>query len=188
MSAIGADDLAQAALETVREASAATRLIAADEILERLLAGGFAEQLQTPAEADPCLWVAEVLSGLPGIASFESLSGRTVYHDPALLSRTYARILDRKDATELLLAEEIRSNSRDYPRPVPVELFEKPPFNLAPETIEAALKALSFGREFQDITAITTAAGAVYLFSNRYLERGYAVFLAEQDGSFAMNP
>jgi hypothetical protein len=188
MSEADEDDLARAAREIVRGASAATRLIAADEILERLLAEGFAERLQAPPEADPCLRVAEVLSGLHGIASFKSLSGRTVYNDPALLSRTYARILDRKDAPELLLAEEIRSNSRDYPRPVPVELFEKTPFDLAPETIEAALKALSCGREFRDIASITTAAGAVYLFSTLYLNPGYAVFLAEQDASFAMNP
>ena len=188
MNEADADDLAQAALETVREASAATRLIAADEILERLLARGFAKRLQTPPKDDPCLRVTEVLSGLPCIASFESLSGCTVYHDLALLSRTYARILDHKDAAKLLLAEEIRSNSRDYPRPVPVELFEKTPFDLTPETIEAALKALSCGQEFRDITSLTTAAGAVYLFSTLYLKRGYAVFLAEQEASLAMNP
>lgn len=188
MSEADEDDLARAALETVREASAAMCLITADEILERLLAKGFAERLQATPEAEPCLRLAAVLSGLPGIASFESLSGQTVYHDPALLSRTYARILDHKDAPELLLAAEIRSNSRDYTRPVPVELFEKTPFDLAPETIGAALKALSCGQEFQDITSLTTAAGAVYLFSTRYLKRGYAVFLAEQNASLAMNP
>lgn len=182
------DDLARAVLETVREASAAARLITVDEILEQLVARGLAKQLPTPPEADPCLLLAEVLAGLPDIASFESLSGRTVYHDPALLSRTYARILDHKDAPQLLLAEEIRSNSRDYPRPVPVELFEKPPFHLAPETIAAALKTLSCGQEFKDITSLTTAAGAVYLFSTLYLKRGYAVFLAEQDTSLAGNP
>ena len=188
MSEADEDDLARAALEIVREASAATRLIAADEILDQLLARGFAERLEAPPEADPCLRVAAVVSGLLGVASFESLSGCTLYHDPALLSRTYARILDHKDAPELLLAAEIRSNSRDYPRPVPVELFEKPPFDLAPETIAAALKALSCGQEFQDITSLTTAAGAVYLFSTLYLKRGYAVFLAEQEASLASNP
>jgi len=188
MSEADQDDLARAAREIVREASAATRLIAADAILERLVAQGFAERLQTPPQADPCQRVAAVLSGLPGVASFESLSGYAVYHDLALLSRTYARILDHKDAPELLLAAEIRSNSRDYPRPVPAELFEKPPFDLAPETIEAALKSLSCGREFRDIASITTTAGAVYLFSTLYLKRGYAVFLAEQDASFALNP
>ncbi|MYL85018.1 hypothetical protein GTA51_18055 [Desulfovibrio aerotolerans] len=188
MSEANADDLAQAVLDTVREASAAMRLIAADEILEQLLARGVATQLPTPPEANPCLLLAAILAGLPGIAALNSLSGRPVYHDLALLSRTYARILDRKDATEVLLAEEIRSNSRDYPRPVPVELFEKTPFNLAPETIAAALKTLSCDQEFQDITSLTTAAGAVYLFSTLYLKRGYAVFLAEQEASLAGNP
>ena len=188
MSEANADDLARAVLETVREASAATRLIAADEILEQLLARGVAKQLPTPPEADPCLLLAEILAGLPGIAALNSLSGRTVYHDQALLSRTYARILDRKDATEVLLAEEIRSNSRDYPRPVPVELFEMAPFELAPEIIEAALKAMAANPEFQDITAIRTSMGTTYLFSSLHLERSQATFLAEHDDAFAMNP
>ena len=188
MSEADAKDLARAVLETVREASVAMRLIAADEILDQLVARGLAKQLPTQPEADPCLLLADILADLPGIAALNSLSGRTVYHDPALLSRTYARILDHKDAPEWLLAEEIRANSRDYPRPVPVELFEKTPFNLAPETIAAALEALSCSQEFRDITSLTTAAGAVYLFSTLYLKRGYAVFLAEQEASLAGNP
>ncbi len=188
MSARDEPDLARAALETVREASAATRLIAADEILERLRALGFDDRLETPPGADPCPRLTAVLSGLPGIASFASLSGRILYHDPALLSRTYARLLDHKDAVEVLLAEEIRSNSRDYPRPVPAALFEKTPFDLAPETIAAALDAMAANPAFRDITATRTSLGTVYLFSSLYLERGHATFLAEQDESLALNP
>jgi hypothetical protein len=183
-----AADLPRAVLETIREASAQPRLIALEELLERLRARGLAGSLEAPPEADSCRRLAALLADLPDVAAFVGRSGRTVCHVPALLSHTYARILDHKDAPELLLAAEIRSNSRDYPRPVPVEFFEKTPFNLAPETIEAALKALSSRQEFQDITSLTTAAGAVYLFSTLYLERGYAVFLAEQEASLAMNP
>ena len=180
--------LAQAALDSVREASAAARLIAAQEVLEQLAARGFGECLGAGTEVDPCQHVAAVLSDLPEIASLASLSGRVLYHDPDLLSRTYARILDRKDAPAILMAEEIRSNSREYPRPVPVELFEAPPFGLAPAVIESALRTMADSEEFRDITFATTSMGTVYLFSSLHLDRRYATFLAEQDESFAMNP
>ncbi len=188
MNAGDAPDLGRAVLETVREASAAARLIAAEEVLERLVARGFGECLGTAPEGDPCRRLVAVLSGLPAIASLASLSGRTLYHDPALLSRTYARILDRGGDPPRLMAEEIRANSRDYPRPVPVELFEAPPFDLAPAVIEAALKAMAAGEEYRDITFTTTSQGTVYLFSSLYLERNYATFLAQQDETFSMNP
>ncbi|GEM_PF-812262 len=132
--------------------------------------------------------LAGILAAQPDLASFQSLSGQTVYHAPDLLSRTYARILDRKGSPLVLLAEEIRANSRDYPRPVPVELFEAPPFGLTPEEIGHVLQALAADPAHQDITFTTTPAGAVYLFSTRHLERGYAAFLAQRAESLSMNP
>jgi len=188
MSVSDEDSLVRATLDTVREASAATRLIAADEVVNQLRQHGFGECPEMLPEVDPCSKVTAILSELPDIATFVSLSGRTVYHDPALLSRTFARILDRKGSPAMLLAEEVRSNSREYPRPVPVELFEAPPFDLSPEIIEATLTAMAADPVYQDITFTTTALGSVYLFSSRHLERSYATFLAEQDESFAMDP
>lgn len=188
MSATDEADLARAVLETVQKASAQASLIAFDEILEQLRARGFAQYLDAQPNVAPGPRLAAIISGLPDITSFVSRSGRTLCHDPTLLSHTYARFLENKDATEVLLAEEIRSNSRDYPRPVPVELFEKTPFELAPETIDVALKAMAANPQFQDIASIRISTGTTYLFSSLYLTRSYAAFLAEQDASFAMNP
>ena len=188
MSAVGEDWPPRAILETVRRASAQARLLTADAVVAELRQSGCGEDLATAADAQPCRSVAAILSELPDIASLASVSGHTVYHDTTVLSRTYARILDRKSATAVLLAEEIRSNSREYPRPVPLELFEKPPFDLSPEIVRVALEAMASCREFEDIASLTTSAGAVYLFSTLYLERDYAAFLAEQDASFVMNP
>ncbi len=96
--------------------------------------------------------------------------------------------MDRKGSPLLLLAEEVRANSRDYPRPVPVELFEAPPFELTPEEIEQALRVMATDPRYQDITFTPTSTGAVYLFSTLHLERGYATFLAQRAESLAMNP
>jgi hypothetical protein len=212
MTARDAAELAQAAAEAVCEASREQRLLSRDDVLAVLLERGFRDCLEGPgadgndegteppapngaaderrptSEEAPDARVAGILSDHPGIASFAGLSGKTVYHAPALLSRTYARILDRKGSPVALLAEEIRANSRDYPRPVPMDLFGAPPFNLPPEVIETALQAMAASPEHQDITVITTSTGAVYLFSSQHLEPGYAAFLAERAETLAMNP
>lgn len=185
----------EAAREAVREASRQGRLATREDLLAALEADGAfltpaglepEPRLATPEDRDGLL--AAALASAPDIVSFQSLSGQTVYHDPELLSRTYARILDTKGSPLLLMAEEIRVNSRDYPRPVPVELFEAPPFELAPEDIGQTLRVMAADSAYQDITFTTTAAGAVFLFSTRHLERGYAAFLAQRAESLAQNP
>lgn len=132
--------------------------------------------------------VAAVLAALPGIASFPGLSGEPLFHDARMLSATYARIVDRRNAPLALLAEEVRLNSRDYPRPVPVELFEAPPFSLAPGDILAALKDMAGRPEFADIAWTTAPGGTVFLYSTRHLTPHYAQFLAERSEGLAANP
>lgn len=188
MTAFDEADLARAALETVRAASAQARLIAADEALAQLRERGFGERLDSPPGGDPSLRVAAILAELPAIASLASLSGRALYHDPALLSRAYARILARQGDPAALLAEEIRANSREHVRPVPVELFERPPFALTPAAIEATLEAMAANPAYRDIARVTTSMGAVYLFSSRSLAGDHAAFLAEREDSLALNP
>jgi len=209
MTSCGTTGLAQAAAEAVREASREPRLATCGDVLAMLLERGLGDVLATPAsgrddeEADPrgvpdgaqpaaaadaAARLAALLACQPGIAAFVSLSGQTVYHAPELLSRTYALILDRKDSPIALVAEEIRTNSRDYPRPVPVKLFEAPPFDLSPEEIEAVLRAMAAGAAYQDITFAATTNGAVYLFSSLHLKREYAAFLAERAETLVLNP
>lgn len=173
--------------EAVREASRAGRLIGGDELLAGLKEHGLfgTDERQWDMEA----LMAETLAVHQDLAALESISGKTLYHVPALLSRTYASILDRKGSPVILIAEEIRKNSAEYPRPLPLEIFEGPPFDLTPEQIEDSLKTMAASPEFQDVTFTTTSTGAVYLFSSRYLERHYAAFLAERaDVGLALNP
>ena len=193
-------ELAQAVADVVRQASQEVKLITRGDILATLVANGILasvmdvrfqgedRDVQPPQRENVDIWLAAVLSSHPGIASFESLSGQTVYHAPDLLSRTYALILDRKGSPVDLMAGEIRANCRDYPRPVPVEQFESPPFELSPEEIQTALRAMAASSDYKDITFTAASTGAVYLFSTLHMERGYAAFLAERAESLAMNP
>ena len=97
-------------------------------------------------------------------------------------------ILDRKASPLALLAEEVRSNSRDYPRPLPLELFESAPFGLSTQEIQETLRGLAASPDYQDISFAETACGSIFLFSSRYLTRQYALFLAEQAENQAANP
>jgi hypothetical protein len=190
--------LTEAAAEVVFQASQEGRLTTGEQVLQALVAGGHFRQAEgqgDPDRANQSLAVEDASLALAGIlaedqrlASFEGLSGQRVYHCPDLLSRTYARILDRQGSPLLLMAEEIRDNSREYPRPVPVELFEEPPFALTPQDIERTLGIMAANPEYQDITFSRTSTGAVYLFSTLYLEREYARFLAQRAETLAMNP
>jgi hypothetical protein len=180
--------LGDAAAEAVRAASHELRLPDCGEVLEALVAGGHFGAAETAAPEEARALLPDLLAGRPDLAVLESRTGRTLHYAPELLSHTYARILDRKGSPLQLMAEEIRINSRDYPRPVPVDLFAGPPFGLAPEDIARALAAMAAAPEYRDISSATTATGAVYLFSTRHLERGYAIFLAQRAEAADMNP
>jgi hypothetical protein len=96
------------------------------------------------------------------------------------MSEPYARILSRKGKNPtLLMAETIRENSQRYPRPVALELFEGPPFDLTPDEILACLKEMAGSEEYQDIAQTTSSIGRVFLFSKLHLEPDYASMLAE---------
>ncbi len=183
-----ADRLGEAAAEAVRAASGTLRLLDCGEVLEALEAEGHFAEADAAFVEEARALLPGLLAAHPDLAALQSRAGKPLYHAPQLLSRTYADILDRQDSPLLLLAEEIRANSRDYPRPVPVELFEGPPFNLAPGDVARALAAMDADPEYGDIRSVNTDSGAVYLFSTRHLEPGYAVFLARREESWAMNP
>ena len=180
--------LCQALAMASRDASMAGQLVGRDALLAELRGRSLLGS-DDPGVPDMDALLAETLAANADLAALTSISGEILYHAPSLLSRTYAGILDSKSSPVLLIAEEVRRNSAEYPRPLPLELFEQSPFDLIPEQIEASLKTMAAGPEFGDISFITTSTGAVYLFSSRHLERPYAVFLAERaDTGLLLNP
>jgi hypothetical protein len=120
----------------IRAKSEAGQVVASREIFEALgnrgiLKRASGEQLQ---ECEATLKGAindngdlkEVLDG----------KGNFRYYSTQSMAEPYARILSRKgENAVLLMAEVIRENSQRYPRPVPLELFEGPPFDLTPDEI-----------------------------------------------------
>lgn len=176
-------DLEATVLDAVRDGNRQGRAVARAEVFAALAA----REVPDP-EGDLCARAAAALDAHPELASFAGLDGEPLYHDPGLLSGTFARIVDRKAAPARLMAEEIRLNSRDYPRPLPVELFEAPPFALDLEQISLALQTMAADPQCADIACAVTASGAVYLFSTRHLDPGHAQFLADRAETMALNP
>ena len=182
------ETLCQALAEAIREASRAGQLVGRHELLSDLSERTLLDPDATDTPDVEAL-LAETLATHQDLAALTSITGETLYHAPSLLSRTYASILARKGSPVVLIAEEVRRNSAEYPRPVPLDLFEQPPFDLTPEQIEAGLKTMAASPEFEDISYTSTSTGAVYLFSTRHLERPYAAFLAERaDVGLLLNP
>lgn len=174
--------------EAIRESSRAGRAVNEDALFARL------EECEWPGDDRPVAedmgaLLEETLAANLDLAVYTGISGKPLYHAPALLSRTYASIMDRKSSPVMLIAEEVRSNSAEYPRPLPLALFLESPFDLTPERIRESLALMAADPAFRDIAYTTTSTGAVYLFSSRHLERPYAEFLAERaDVGYMVGP
>lgn len=181
-------DFGEVIADAIRQASASGRLAGRAELRAALRSRGMPDD-QAKGALDLDALLAVMLATHEDLAALPGISGETLYHSPPLLSRTYAAILDRKSSPLLLIAEEVRQSSAEYPRPVCLDLFEHTPFDLTPEQIQVSLQSMAASVEYADITFTTTSTGAVYLFSTRYLDRPYAAFLAERaETGLLLNP
>ena len=125
----------------------------------------------------------------PALATCTTASGTTVYYIRTEMSDVYAGILAGKGNPAALLANVVRENSQLYPRPVPLDLFEYPPFDFTPEVVQECLQKLAATPECADIRFVESAVGTVYLYSNQYMDHDHAEFLAERaDTGLIMNP
>ena len=102
------------------------------------------------------------------------------YYSSQFMSEAYVGILLKREGDPLLLiAASVRENSAVYPRPVSLEMFGTPPFDLTPAEIQSCLEQMAGRDEYKDIEKITTSAEGVFLYSRSYLEPGHAAMLAE---------
>ena len=125
----------------------------------------------------------------PAMATCTNAQGTTVYYIRTEMSDVYAGILAGKGNPATLLAKVVRENSQLYPRPVPLDLFEYPPFDFTPEVVQECLQKLAATPECADIRFVESAVGTVYLYSTQYLDHDHAEFLAERaDTGLTLNP
>ena len=162
----------------IRERSETGQLVQFEELLTELAAQGLLNSDVAHQRSHFEGVLRQVVSENEDI---KELSGRNRiphYYSSRSLSETYAGIVVRKRENSLM-AEIVRENSAIYPRPVPLNIFREPPFDLTQEEILDCLERMGKQGEYQDIAQTTTSIGTVFLYSNQHLDPAYASTLAE---------
>ena len=152
-------------------------------LLARLLEAN--DDLREISGADSCSQITEGDSSLKNTAA-----GPPYYYSSLYLTEAYARLLVHKRAGPLqLIAATVREFSGAYRRPLAVDMFMQPPFLFTEEGMRTSLDRMAQTAGFEDIAATSSATGATYLYSKRFLDEGHAAMLAEWlDVGQAANP
>ena len=164
----------------IRQESKAGKLISAPEILRR---GADQELFPTPAaglgeEAGNLL--RKVVDENEDLHELAAEDGSRSYYSSHFMTGAYAGILLQKQADPLrLITEIVRQNSAVYPRPVPLDLFTQPPFDLTLQEVLNVLERMSGRDEYRDIEPTTTSTSRVFLYSTLHLDPAHASMLAE---------
>jgi len=163
-------------VQFIRSRSRMGQLVRAEEIPGELRG-------HSPLQSDDICWetvLGQVIAENPDLREIPGKSGISHYFSVLSLSETYAGILVMKSESPLwMIAEVVRENSRIYPRPVPVDSFREPPFELTREEIAECLVTMGEQREYQDIAQTVTSVGTPFLYSTQHLEPDHALILAE---------
>ena len=171
---------AKAIVAMIRQDSEAGQLIAEPEILRRIAD----QHLLTSPAADPAEETGKMLeNAMDGNEDLHELAapdGSRYYYSSQFMTQAYAIILLQKQGDPLrLIAEIVRQSSEVYPRPVPLDIFMQPPFDLTHQEALNRLERMAAEETYQDIAVTTTSTSRVFLYSTFHLEPTHASMLAE---------
>jgi hypothetical protein len=164
----------------IRQSSEGGRLIAEEEIIRR----ANEKSLFSPNPDGPAEEVGKILAKLlqenRDLHDLAGQDGKRSYYSSLSMTEAYAKILLGKQGDPLrLIAEIVRQNSAFYPRPVALDVFTQPPFDLSAEELLHDLERMAGNGEYGDIVATTTSTSRKFLYSTLYLESDHASMLAE---------
>jgi len=170
----------QAFAALIRKASESGQLIAESEIFQRAIE----QHLIPPPTADPAEEIGNILKKLieenEDLHELSAPDGSRDYYSSEFMTEAYARILSlKRGGPRQLIAEIVRQNSEFYPRPVPIDTFTHPPFNLTSEDVLNELEEMRAEEGYRDIASTTTSSPRVFLYSTLHLEPDHAAMLAE---------
>ena len=164
----------------VRQQSEAGELISDSEILTRL-ANEYPPPGQGPWPAERLMRVLEeTIDGNEDLCELEAGDGSRLYYSSRFMTQTYAAILIQKQGDpRRLISECVRQNSAAYPRPISLDIFTQPPFDLTLEQVLDCLTRMASEEEYRDIASTSTSESTLFLYSTLYLEPDHASMLAE---------
>jgi hypothetical protein len=181
MSSTTEKDICQMVAGIIREHSQKVELVSAEQLEDELKKRVLGTRGEDEVSGSMEMLLERALEKHDDLNVVHEPNGAPLYYSRAYLSESYAKIVVRKSSPLSLIAETVRENAALYPRPVPLDMFEDSPFDLRPEDIQTALRALAKDDHFQDIRFTKTSMGTVYLYSTRHMDHGYATMLAERD-------
>ena len=119
-------------------------------------------------------------SALVELAIVKGKKDTYVYWAP-IMTQQYAKLdalLEDKDILATI-ASVVRSDSKLYPRPTPVEKLKRYPFNYTEDEILGAAARMKMEEKYEDIGMIQASNGSRALHSSKSLSKAYAQALYE---------
>lgn len=166
--------------ELIRERSKAGELSALTDLEAEIADHRIPVSERATEPVDLPALIQEAIVDHPDIKMIVDDSGGARYFSELSMTDAYARVLLLRSHGPLrMMAEVIREHSRVYPRPVPLSLFQRSPFNLSDDEITGCLREMADRPPYRDIAQLTTSIGNPFAYSTDYLEPGYAAMLAE---------
>ncbi len=170
----------QAITAMIRQSSKAGQLISESEILRRVAD----QDLVTSRSADPSGDAKNILRKLveksEDLHELAAQDDSRRYYSSNFMTEAYAMVLLQKQGNPLrLIAETVRQNSELYPRPIPLDIFTQPPFDLTRQEVLDCLERMGTEEEYHDILQTQTSSSRVFLYSALHLEPEHAAMLAE---------
>lgn len=106
--------------------------------------------------------------------------GRYLFSDNDM-NLKYAKLMAQIEENDVkgLIAKTVREDSKVYPRPTDIKVFNKSPFYLKDDVLLNVLEQMKEEDEYQDIKEVKASNGALYLFSDEYMEKDHAIGLTE---------
>jgi hypothetical protein len=176
----GQEVLIEVVANVIREKSMEGQLLSHEEILDRLAQMGLPAPKEGSLDIAPDGMLRKAMETNEDLMEIPVGGGEPYYYSGRYMTEPYARILiQKKEAPLLMIAETVRKNSMLYPRPIALDAFQKTPFEMNGEEVEAALERMAGQEDFRDICRTTTSIGTVFLFSTLHLEPDHASMLAE---------
>ncbi len=178
--AISDEAAEQAFAAMIRKGSEEGKLVAEDE----LLASAVERDLLNSKPAGHAKEVKKALNSLikknKDLRALKAQDGSRRFFSSLLITEAYAGILLQKEGDPLrLIAEIVRQNSKIYPRPVPLDLFTQPPFDLGDQEVRDYIKKMTSDKAYRDISLTATSTSREFLYSSLYLEPDHASMLAQ---------
>jgi hypothetical protein len=164
----------------IRKASEEGRLASEFEILCKAAGRNLFPLTSPDAAEEGRSLVKKALDENKDLYQLTAPDGSRDYYSSEFMTEAYARILSlKRGGPRQLIAEIVRQNSAFYPRPVPLDTFTHPPFNLTSADVQKELEEMRAEEGYRDIASTTTSSPRVFLFSRLHLEPDHAAMLAE---------